>query len=259
MHRYHSAPYAAGLRCHVRTLRVMRRLLARAHFTSYARIPLISGNEHTCTPKRNAATQSPPYPCLFAALTSYGFYQMVVFVNASMNPCPSRACPRTMSKRLLLRKLLLVLIVGVLAPLHFFVHVHHSESFPSILRRALSYLHTHAVVRHVKASACAHSQAAAAASAAADSIAAASSSSWPLIINASLVAVDRHYIDGWVVKGADVVATAVFEGRVNSHAIYLIDARGAALKCQAEQITFQGNDLCDPFVFVPLRTHCGRK
>jgi hypothetical protein len=163
-----------------------------------------------------------------------------------------------MPQRLLLRKLLLLLIVGVLAPLCVFVHVHHSESIPSMLRRALSYLHTHAAVRHVKAAACAHSHAAAAASAAADSIAAASPSSWPLVINASLVDVDRHYIDGWVVKGADVVANAVFEGWANAHAIYMIDARGAALACKAEQITSQGNDMCNPFVFVPLRTLCLR-
>ena len=159
-----------------------------------------------------------------------------------------------MPRRFLFRKLLLVLIVGVLAPLFFSVHF-HSESK---LRSASHHLHTYAIVRHWKAGACAHSKAAAAASAAADSIAAASSSSWPVIINASLVQVDRHYIDGWVVKGADIVATAVFEGWANSNAIHLIDARGAALPCKAEQITYAGNDLCAQFVFVPLRTHFAR-
>ena len=141
--------------------------------------------------------------------------------------------------RILLRKVFLIFIVflGVLAPLFFSVQIHVGTK----LRRASHYLHTFAVVRNSKAAACAQSKAAADAIAAADSIAAESQPSWPVIINASLVEVDRHYIDGWAVKGSDIVATAVFEGWPNSHSVHLIDAHGSAMPCKAEQITHAGN------------------
>jgi len=87
---------------------------------------------------------------------------------------------------------------------------------------------------------CSASIAAANAIAAADATAIKAESSWPVIINASLIVAGGHHIDGWVVKGTDIVASALFEGRPNSISIHLIDARGAVVSCKAEQITNYG-------------------
>jgi hypothetical protein len=89
---------------------------------------------------------------------------------------------------------------------------------------------------------CAGAKAAAIASAAAIAVAAQSQPSWPIIINASLVVVDRNYIDGWVIKGSDIVASAVFEGQPDSHSIHLIDAHGSHVPCRAQQITYAGKN-----------------
>jgi hypothetical protein len=87
---------------------------------------------------------------------------------------------------------------------------------------------------------CSASRAAADAIAAADATAIKAESSWPVIINALLIVAGGHHIDGWVVKGTEIVASALFEGLPNSISIHLIDARGAVVPCKAVQITNYG-------------------
>jgi hypothetical protein len=87
---------------------------------------------------------------------------------------------------------------------------------------------------------CSASRAAADAIAAADATAIKAESSWPVILNALLIVAGGHHIDGWVVKGTEIVASALFEGLPNSISIHLIDARGAVVPCKAVQITIYG-------------------
>jgi hypothetical protein len=79
---------------------------------------------------------------------------------------------------------------------------------------------------------------------AANTVATQSKLSWPVIMNASLFVVDRNYIDGWVIKGTDIVTSAIFEGRPDSHSIHLIDARGSTVPCTAQQRTSYGTLSC---------------
>ncbi len=57
----------------------------------------------------------------------------------------------------------------------------------------------------------------------------------PIIINSALVSVENNFIGGWVVKGDDIVASALFAGGGISHSIILHDARCSALQCSARQ------------------------
>ncbi len=86
---------------------------------------------------------------------------------------------------------------------------------------------------------CPELQLAAAAVAVADVKAQIGEITWPVIINLSLTVVDNHYIDGWVVKGTDIVVPALFEGHPNSISIDLVDAVGAKVPCKAEKITYR--------------------
>jgi hypothetical protein len=91
---------------------------------------------------------------------------------------------------------------------------------------------------------CVEAKAAADAIYVASTVAAQSKLSWPVIMNASLFVVDRNYIDGWVVKGTDIVSSAIFAGRPESHSIHLIDAHGSTVPCTAQMRTSRGTYFC---------------
>lgn len=63
----------------------------------------------------------------------------------------------------------------------------------------------------------------------------------PIIIDSSLVSVENNFIDGWVVKGDDIVASALFVGNPTSYSIILHDARCSALQCSARQDVSSGS------------------
>lgn len=65
-------------------------------------------------------------------------------------------------------------------------------------------------------------------------------STGPIIINSSLVSVENNFIGGWVVKGNDIVASALFAGGGSSHSIILHDAWCSALQCSARQDVSSG-------------------
>ena len=104
------------------------------------------------------------------------------------------------------------------------------------------YLHTH--FTEAKPLACVEAKAAADAIYVASTVAAQSKLSWPVIMNASLFVVDRNYIDGWVIKGTDVVSSAILYGRPESHSIHLVDARGSTVPCTAQLSTSYGTHSC---------------
>jgi hypothetical protein len=87
---------------------------------------------------------------------------------------------------------------------------------------------------------CIQSKAAADGIAAADALAA-KVASWPLILNVSLVEVNRHYIDGWAIKGNDIVIPAVFEGSPDAQQVRLVDALGSEVQCRNSQKTYAAN------------------
>jgi hypothetical protein len=92
--------------------------------------------------------------------------------------------------------------------------------------------------------ACVKAKAVADAIYAANVVTAQSKLSWPVIMNASLFVVDRNYIDGWVIKGTDIVSSAIFEESPESHSLHLIDARGSTVPCKAQQHTWHGTRVC---------------
>jgi hypothetical protein len=58
------------------------------------------------------------------------------------------------------------------------------------------------------------------------------------IINASLVLVEDNFVDGWAVKGSDIIALALLTGDPSSYSITLYDAQGATIHCSSEQQLF---------------------
>jgi hypothetical protein len=62
-----------------------------------------------------------------------------------------------------------------------------------------------------------------------------SSQSRIVIINASLVVVEDNFVDGWAVKGSDIIALALLTGDTSSYSITLYDAHGAAIDCSSKQ------------------------
>jgi hypothetical protein len=82
---------------------------------------------------------------------------------------------------------------------------------------------------------CPHLRARAAATAAADAIASRPVSPRTIIINATLISVDGDFIDGWVIRGSSIVASALFDGDPQTKRIMLYDAAGSGVSCSTTE------------------------